>query len=317
MTDTRHRAQAREDPERILVVGSVNLDLSLSVGRHPSPGETVPGGSSSRSPGGKGANQAVAAARLGGDVALAARVGADDTAEQALALLRDCGVDLSWTSADPRRETGLAVITVDRSGENSIVVIPGANGSWSVRDVAGLTQALGRSGILVCQGEIPAPVLDALGAAARAQGVRFLLNLAPVVEVAPCTLRAADPLVVNEYEARLALRALGCGDSGVDDAAVVRALRGAGVPSVVMTRGAAGALLSGPGAEAAVPSPRVVAKDTTGAGDAFVGALAVGLARGEGLEEASRLAVRVGAAAVRSKGAQASYPWAGEALPEV
>lgn len=300
---------------RILVVGSVNVDLVLSVARHPEPGETLAGTGSRRSPGGKGANQACAAARLGGDVRFAGRTGSGADAGFALDLLRDAGADLSGTDEVPDAETGLAVVTVDAAGENSIVIIPGANGSWSLDHVRELGGAVASSDLVVSQGEIPAPAVDQLAQLCAETGTRFLLNLAPVIDVAASTLATADPLVVNELEGRLALTSLTNARASDDDASTVRGLRDAGVRSVVMTRGAHGAIVSVYGAITEISSPRVDAVDTTGAGDAFVGALALGLARGQGAVDACRLAVRVGAFSVTRRGAQLSYPRPSDALP--
>ncbi|MFC7465580.1 ribokinase [Brachybacterium sp. GCM10030252] len=305
--------QDRTAEGRLLVVGSVNVDLVLAVPRHPEPGETLAGTGSRRSPGGKGANQACAAARLGGDVRFAGRTGAD--ADLALDLLRRAGTDLSATTQVPGSETGLAVVTVDDVGENNIVIIPGANGSWTAQDVHGLRSAVEDSDLVVSQGEIPAAAVDQLAQLSTEAGTRFLLNLAPVIDVDETTLAAADPLVVNESEGRLALTALAGTTAPEDDAATVRLLREAGVRSVVMTRGARGALVVADEEVTEIGSPAVRAVDTTGAGDAFVGALAVGLARGESAAQACRRAVRVGAYAVTRHGAQPSYPQQGDELP--
>jgi len=177
---------------------------------------------------------------------------------------------------------------------------------------------LGDAAVVVLQGEIPRSGVEE---AARLAGGRLVVNLAPVIDVDPSVLRGADPLVVNEHEAHAALGLLehGAPTPGAElaDEDVVVGLRHLGVPSVVLTRGAQGALVAGPGVDGVVvvPSPRVEAVDTTGAGDAFVGALAGELARGSGLVDAARLAARVGAFAVRGSGAQPSYPRVGDELP--
>lgn len=301
-------------PAPILVVGSANIDLALEVDRHPGPGETVSGTRSARSPGGKGANQACAAARLGGHVVFAGRTGEGPDADDALALLREAGADLLATTAVPGAETGLAVATVDASGENSIVVIPGANGTWDAAAIDALAGEVADAGIVVSQGEIPAPAVDALAALCARHSARFLLNLAPVIAVDRTTLLVADPLVVNEHEGSLALAALGV-DVPEDDGAVVEALRDVGIAAVVMTRGSRGAIVADASGMHQIPSPSVTSVDSTGAGDAVVGALAVGIARSEDLRTAAGLAVRVGAFAVTRRGAQASYPAAAEELP--
>lgn len=300
---------------RILVVGSVNVDLVLEVPRHPAPGETIASTGTRRSAGGKGANQACAAARLGGDVGFAGRTGVGADADLALALLREAGVDLSAVTQVPQVETGLAVVTLDSAGENSIVLAPGANGTWDAEHVDELGDEVAASSIVIAQGEIPASAVDRLAELCVRAGTRFVLNQAPVIDVAPGTLTAADPLVVNELEGRLVLSALTGARGRADDLSVVEELCHAGVPSVVMTRGARGAVVAGDGEMFEIASPTVSAVDTTGAGDAFVGALALGLARGESIRAASRRAVRVGAYAVTRPGAQPSYPRNTDDLP--
>ncbi|MEL7974596.1 ribokinase [Isoptericola sp. F-RaC21] len=310
----------------VVVVGSANADLLARTEVHPAPGETVLGRDLSVLPGGKGANQAVAAALLGARVAFVGAVGDDEFADAATSGLRAAGVDLERLAVVPGG-TGVAVVTVAADGENSIVVVPGANGTVDAAAVGRHADLLAAAGVVVLQGEIPR---DGVEAAARLAGGRLVVNLAPVIAVDPAVLRRADPLVVNEHEAHGALGLLDPGGSvgaDVGDEDVVSRLRALGVPSVVLTRGPLGALVAGregagepadvpSGADVVVvPAPRVDAVDTTGAGDAFVGALAAELARGSGLVDAARVAVRVGAFAVRGSGAQPSYPRVGDELP--
>jgi ribokinase len=315
---------------RVVVVGSVNADLVTRVDRHPTPGETVLGDDLTVLPGGKGANQAVAAARLGAPTALVGAVGTDAFAEPALAGLRAAGVDLgALTVVDG--PTGLALVTVDAAGENSIVVVPGANAHVDGAHVDAHRETVAAAAVVVVQGEIPRSGTERAAAATRG---RLVVNLAPVVDVDPAVLRRADPLVVNEHEAAAVLAALdrgtgagGTGDEGTgdgstgtvapaaDEAAVAARLVAHGIPTVVVTRGARGALVGAADGVVAVAAPRVAAVDTTGAGDAFVGALAARLAAGDDLVAAARLAVRVGAAAVLGRGAQPSFPAAGDVLP--
>ena len=320
-------AQDDASPGRILVVGSANVDLVLEVPRHPLPGETLSSTRIRRSPGGKGANQACAAARLGGRVRFVGRTGADDDAELALSLLGEADVELDDVTAVEGVDTGLAVVTLDSAGENSIVLAPGANATWTPQLVGALADAVASSDVVIAQGEIPAEAVDEVARLCIRTGTRLVLNLAPVIDVARSTLMSADPLVVNEHEGRLVLEMLTSGDSPQDDALVVHELRRAGVPSVIMTRGAEGAIVSSsdiePGDEEIaggavldeVSSPSVSAVDTTGAGDAFVGALGVAISRGEALLAASDFAARVGAFAVTRHGAQAAYPWSRDPLP--
>lgn len=296
------------------MVGSINADIVLGVPMHPLPGETVIAHSMDVHPGGKGANQAVAAARLGAQVAFVGAVGTDAYADLAVRGLREAGVDTSSIAAVPG-PTGQAFVTVDeRTGENSIVVVPGANAGVDetlVRTSAGLLE---RSDVVVLQGEIPP---EASAAAAFSGPARLVLNLAPVIPVEGPVIRRADPLVVNEHEGRLVLELLDRAVEGLaTEESVVEALLAEGIPAVVITLGAAGAIFSDGGPALRVPAPAVGAVDTTGAGDAFVGALSARLAAGDPLEEAVRFAVRVGSFAVTRRGAQPSYPGLGDILPE-
>jgi ribokinase len=298
--------------DRIVVVGSLNVDLNVTVDRHPRPGETLAGRGGGTSPGGKGANQALAATRLGADVALVGAVGTDPAAETALSLLREAGTDLSAVRVVDG-PTGLAIVVVDRAGENSIIVVEGANGTITAEAVEPHAELVASAAVVVVQGEIPP---DGTATAARLCRGRLVLNLAPVVPIARDVLLRADPLVVNEHEGALVLEQLTGRTVSSSPRDVVEALSAEGIRSVVMTLGSEGALVLENGELVALPSARVDAVDSTGAGDAFVGALAARLATDATLRDAAALAVRVGAYAVRSAGAQPSYPRSGDALPE-
>ncbi|WP_062946968.1 ribokinase [Brachybacterium sp. sponge] len=305
-------ATASSPDGTIVVVGSVNVDLLAQVQRHPRPGETLHGTGGQMLPGGKGANQAVAAARLGARVAMVGAVGSDVQAEAALSALREAGVDLGHV-AEIEGPTGLAIVTVAEDGENSIVVIAGANDAMDAARVRAAAEAISAARIVVCQGEIPRDGIEALPALVTG---RFLHNPAPVMELDPAVLRASDPLVVNQHEAGLVLAQLAPGQEAPEDPeAVVGALREAGIPSAVLTLGADGSLVADQGGARRIPPAPVEAVDTTGSGDAFIGALALGLARGDDLATAARLASRVGAFAATGEGAQPSYPTAADALP--
>jgi ribokinase len=285
----------------VLVVGSVNADLVIGVERRPGAGETVLGSDLATFPGGKGANQAVAAARLGAAVALAGRVGTDSFGQFLREGLDREGVDTAHLLAVPG-PSGVALITVDPAGDNSIIVSPGANARL---DPAGVAAALRDRGPAVISAQLEVPV-EAVAEAARlaaGAGARFILNLSPPRPVPGALIAAADPLVVNEHEAAFLLG----GDEGPPgrQAAALLAL---GCRSAVITLGAAGAYAAGAGGGTLVPSPAVTVADTTGAGDAFTGALAWRLSRGDALAAAAAFAARVGAAAVTARGAQGSYP---------
>ncbi|MFF2923518.1 ribokinase [Streptomyces celluloflavus] len=288
----------------VLVVGSANADLTVRVGRRPGAGETVLGTDLVESAGGKGANQAAAAARLGGRTALLARVGGDAYGELLLAAQRAAGTDVAPVIVDGAARTGTAMIIVGPDGDNSIVVSPGANATLTPQDVAAAADVIAGSAVLSLQLEIPMETVRAAAASAAAAGTRVVLNPSPAPEsLAPELLAAADPLVVNEHEARqLSGRADG------EPGEWAHALRDQGARSVVITLGGDGALVLDASGIGEIPGVRVEAVDTTGAGDAFTGALATRLARGDGLADAARFAVRVGAAAVTKPGAQPSYP---------
>lgn len=299
---------------KVTVVGSINVDQVVRVDRHPVPGETLLGSSLSLLPGGKGANQAVAAARLGADVSMVGAVGDDAVAALATTLLLDAGVDLqAVTTVDG--PTGLAVITVADDGENTIVVIPGANGSVDAKAVRAEAQRIAEASVVVLQGEIPA---DGIAAAAQLATGRILLNLAPVVQIDAAVIRSANPLVVNEHEGELVLAQLAPGGAvPAGDDELVAALRAQGIASVVLTRGPLGAICSDGAGTFSAPAPSVSAADTTGAGDAFVGALSARLAAGDSLHDSSVFAAKVGAFAVQGHGAQSSYPRTSDVLPAV
>ncbi|WP_138444849.1 ribokinase [Sinomonas susongensis] len=297
----------------VAVVGSINADIVLRVPTHPLPGETTVTSSVEVHPGGKGANQAVAAARLGAAVAFIGATGTDAYADLAVAGLRDAGVDLTGIVAVPG-PTGQAFVTVDdRTGENSIVVVPGANARVDRDLVQSHKGLLESAAVVVLQGEIPP---DAAAVAAASGSARLILNLAPVIPLDKEIIRRADPLVVNEHEGRLALAMFREAEVTGTDGDVVEALLAEGIPSVVITLGAAGAIFSNGGPPVRLAAPGTTAVDTTGAGDAFVGALSSRLATGAPLEEAVRFAVRVGSFAVTRHGAQPSYPGPEDVLPE-
>jgi ribokinase len=290
-------------PGSVLVVGSVNADLVVGVARRPAAGETVLGSDLATFPGGKGANQAVAAARLGARVSFLGRTGTDSFGDFLRRNLDDQGVSTSQLLAVPG-PSGVALITVDHSGDNSIIVAPGANARLTAADVAGASAEFAAAAVVCAQLEVPLEaVVAAAGLAARA-GARFILNLSPAAEVPRGLLAAADPLVVNEHEAAFLL---GAGQPRAPEEQA-QALLALGARSVVITLGADGAYAADAAGATHVPSPPVTVIDTTGAGDAFTGALAWRLSVGDSLPAAAALAARAGAAAVTARGAQGSYP---------
>ncbi|GAA3023228.1 ribokinase [Actinokineospora globicatena] len=269
----------------LVVVGSANADLVVEVARRPAAGETVLGGDTRVAPGGKGANTAVAAARSGGLVRFIGAVGQDAHGDVVLASLTEAGVDVSGVRR-VARPTGVAYIAVTPDGENSIIVSPGANGDLLPADVR-----LDGARVVVASLEVPVPVVEHAVLAAGQAGIRAVVNLSPVAVLSPQVFALLDPLVVNEHEAA------GLGN-----------LLALGVRSAVVTRGALGADVITAEGTTTVPAPKVDVVDTTGAGDAFTGALAVGLANGESLVDAVRVAVKVASLSVTLPGAQPSYP---------
>lgn len=297
----------------LIVVGSINADLTARVERHPNPGETLLGSGGGITAGGKGANQAVAAAYLGANVKFVGAVGDDPYVEPALEHLRSSGVDLSDV-AEVYDTTGLAIITVSDDGENTIVVIPGANAHVDSHFVASRRNQISEADIVLLQGEIPA---DGFAAAVNAAGNRVVVNLAPVIDVDSQALLAADPLMANEHEAGLILDQLGVKAASDKPRDLAQSLIDAGFTSVVLTLGANGALVATKDELVEIPTPKVQAVDTTGAGDAFAGALCARLLEGDDLVQAATFAARVGAASTLGNGAQASYPTSKDSLPEV
>ena len=288
---------------KVTVLGSLNMDISVTVPRLPGPGATVLGSVARFTPGGKGANQAVAAARLGADVRMVGCVGGDDFGRQLLAALRAEGIDADAVRTVTSVPTGLAMIAVDEAGENLIIVAPGANHEVGPQDV---TAAVGKGDILVISAEIPAPAI----AQALAHPGPCILNLAPAPADAPELVAAAgeslDWLVVNESEAAAVL---GRPVRGLADAQrAATELTAKGPRHAVVTAGAHGAALAGPDGAHAVEGFTVTAVDTVGAGDTFVGALAVALAAGVPPPDALRAAAAAGATAVTRPGAQAGMP---------
>ena len=293
----------------VCVVGGLNMDLVVRAARLPQPGETAPGRHFARFPGGKGANQAVAAARLGASVRMVGQVGGDPFGDELAAGLDGEGVD----TAGLRRvsaPTGVALIIVDDSGQNSIVWVPGANAAWEEETLADVEQWAARCRLLVLPLEVPRVVAERAVRAAKRAGAGVILNPAPHRQDDEAYFGDVDVLVPNQVEAALL--------AGVDPheqhdwAAVGRRLRALGPRAVVITLGADGALLVDDEGEEHVHAFRVEAADTTAAGDAFVAGLAVALLRRSPLPDAVRFANAAGALAATRPGAQPSLPRATE-----
>ena len=289
---------------RIAVVGSLNMDLVVRTPRFARPGETLTGQQFGTAPGGKGANQAVSAQRAGAQVVMIGAVGADTFGEVLLKGLADEGIDVRHVTVTAHTPSGVALITVDDAGENTIIVVAGANATVTAHDVHRARPAVADADVLLLQLEVPLDVVEAAARLARDAGVRVILNAAPARPLSPTLLSLADYLVVNETEV-LEVGQL----PGMAPEQAARALQSRGAHGVVVTLGAAGALLvEGCGEVTTLDAHRVDVVDTTAAGDAFVGAFAVALAEGATATDALRLATAAGALAVTRAGAQPSLP---------
>ncbi|MGH3001110.1 MAG: ribokinase [Gaiellaceae bacterium] len=298
-------SETRSAP-RICVVGASLIDLVSYVPRLPAVGETLHGSEFRTGFGGKGANQAAMAAKLGARVGIVTRVGRDTFGDSMLENFRELGIDTTHVGVDESVSSGVAPIAVDPNGDNAIVIVTGANDRMTTADVERARKAIAAADVLVCQLEIPRELTLGALRIARETSTLAILNPAPAAEDLPReAFELADVLCPNESEAALILgRAVGAGE----ELAAARELRALGARSVVLTLGDRGCAISGGGGECVIPAEPVTAVDTTGAGDAFVGTLAVGLARGEDLTTAATRANRVAATSVRLPGTQSSFP---------
>ncbi|SDL72707.1 ribokinase [Arthrobacter sp. ov407] len=310
----------RPTPSPIVVVGSLNADLTIYCDRLPLPGETVHGNGFAVNPGGKSANQAVAASKLGARVVLIGAVGDDSNGDMLLASTAGAGVDISHVRRTPDAATGVAVISVDANGENNIIISAGANGTLAPGDVAASAELFeGASVVCLCL-EVGLDTVEAAARLGHDAGATVLLNLSPYAEIPASLAALCDILLVNAHEASLFLGGASVPDAGADTAAwapVRDKFADRGLHRVVVTLGANGSVVldSGAGAEGhitRIEPTRVDAKDTTGAGDAFTGAVAARLAAGESLPAAAAFASVAAALAATRKGTQTAYPEAAD-----
>ncbi|WP_179404172.1 ribokinase [Burkholderia guangdongensis] len=293
---------------RVTVIGSLNMDLVVRAPRLPKPGETLAGRTFAQAAGGKGGNQAVAAARLGARVAMIGCVGADAHGDALRAGLEAEGIDCAGLASSASAPTGVALIVVDDASQNAIVIVAGSNGEVTPDTIARHEATLAAADVLICQLETPADAVHAALRAGRRLGRTVVLNPAPAVAPLPADwLPLVDYLIPNEVEAA-ALTGLPI-DTPADAQAAARALQANGARNVLITLGARGVLaLSADGAARHYPAPAVHAVDTTAAGDTFIGAFSARLAAGADVDAAIRFAQRAASLSVTRAGAQPSIP---------
>ncbi len=298
------------NPKKILVVGSSNTDMVIKTYNFPAPGETILGGRFLMNAGGKGANQAVAAARLGGVVTFVGKIGDDIFGKQAVQQLEDEGINVDFVAVDHGNPSGVAMITVDRKGENSIVVAPGSNGTLSPEDFNKALSELPDAEFVLMQLEIPIPTVEYIARIAAQKQKKVILNPAPAAALSDELLQNLYLITPNETEAELLTQIKVSDEQSALKAA--EALHEKGVEIVIITMGAAGAFLLINGESELIKAPKVEAHDTTAAGDTFNGALVVALSEGKTIQESITFANNAAAISVTRIGAQSSIPFRNE-----
>ncbi len=299
--------EGQNDSAGILVIGSSNTDMVVKSNRIPQPGETILGGEFFMNAGGKGANQAVAAARLGGNTAFIARVGNDIFGQQAIAGFKREGIDTSAIITDPVHPSGVALITVDEAGENCIVVAPGANAFLSPADILYHKNKIAGAGIIILQLEIPVETVHEVIGLVRANHKKVILNPAPAYALPDEMLNGLFLLTPNKVEAEMLTGIKIESLSDCENAAHI--FKAKGVRNSIITLGDNGAYVSSKTFSGHIPSVKVQAADTTAAGDVFTAAVAVALGENQSMEAAATFATKAAAIAVSRKGAQASAPY--------
>jgi len=291
---------------RILVIGSANVDMIIKVPHIPRPGETILGGDFFKVQGGKGANQAVAAARAGGNVIFAGCVGNDSLGADTLTCLKKEGIDVSFVKISPDKPTGVALINVAATGENSIAVAPGANHAVTPDDIQAIEHVIAEAQIVLLQHEIPVPAIRTAIEIASVHKIPVILNPAPAFPIASDLLSKIEYLTPNEHEAAM-ITGHGQEDE-TDPYRLAARLIEMGCRQIIITLGEKGALYATPGRTDLIPGFPVKAVDTTAAGDTFNGYLAVAIASGKPIQEAIRLANKAASVSVTRMGAQSSIP---------
>jgi len=292
---------------KIIVIGSSNTDMVIKSKKLPAPGETILGGTFLMNPGGKGANQAVAAARLGGNVTLVTKTGNDMFGAEAIQLFGKEGIITKYIIKDTKNPSGVALITVDENGENSIVVASGSNGTLSVHDINDEVFKTEKSDIFLMQLEIPLSTVGFVTEKASGKGNRVILNPAPACQLTDDLLSCLYLITPNETEAELLTGIKVTNVATAEKAA--QKLREKGVKNVIITMGGSGAYILSGSLSKLIPVVPVKAIDTTAAGDVFNGALVVAISEGKGIEEAVVFANKAASISVTRMGAQASAPY--------
>lgn len=293
--------------KKIVVVGSCNTDMVVKSDRLPVPGETVLGGAFMMNPGGKGANQAVAIARMGGNVTFISKTGNDLFGRQSVEMYGDENIVTDYIFSDQHLPSGVALIMVDRNGENCIVVASGANGSLSPKDIEKARNVIESADILLMQLEVPMDTVEYAAKLAHEKGIKVVLNPAPAAFLSNELLKCLYAVIPNKTEAEM-LSGIKVSDlETAKQAADIIAAKG--VDKVVITLGSKGALIKDGDVYSFIPADKVEAVDTTAAGDTFCGAFCVGISEGLSIEDAVRMATKAAGITVTREGAQAAIPY--------
>ena len=293
--------------KRITVIGSSNTDMVIKTIKLPVPGETILGGNFFMNPGGKGANQAVAAARLGGKVTFVTKTGNDIFGKQSLKIFEDEGIDTRYVTTDPKNPSGVALITVDGKGENCIVVAPGSNGTLNRKDIDYAKEDIRTSGIILMQLETPIETVLYAAEIGSKSGCKVILNPAPAQKLPDALFKHLFLITPNETETEILTGVKVKNITSAQEAA--RILIKKGVKNVIITMGSKGAFLFNTDESKLIPTVKVSAVDTTAAGDVFNGALTVGISEGLPIPEAIVFANKAAAISVTRMGAQSSAPY--------
>ena len=296
--------------KKIVVVGSCNTDMVIKADRLPVPGETILGGTFFMNPGGKGANQAVAAARMGGNVTLISKTGNDVFGKQSVSLYNSENIKTDFIYSDPKRPSGVALITVDSNGENCIVVASGANASLCPADIDTASAEIESSDLILMQLEIPIDTVEYVAEMANKKGIKVILNPAPARALSEQLLKNLYIIIPNKNEAEILSGIKVCDIESARKAADIISAKG--VDIVVITLGSQGAVIKEYDEYHFVEATKVDAIDTTAAGDTFCGAVCVGLSEGRTILESVKMAARAAALTVTRMGAQASIPYRNE-----